>query len=430
MEGSPYRKSSISWKGGRSLGLVPRFLLAGTWSVPLSGTRGPGSCPEAGRNDTEVFFPNSFPLIARFRHRTRGITCAHKSTGVAHSQQAPLRQDSVPSVSLSRVPLKPKLILNPGKDWFLLIWPEPNSSILNFLEMMWLEIVLVGENRSLLYALESLGPETGNNLNFKPRGPRSVKACDFFGKIPNGFSFVSRIFFHSCFSFLHASRSSIPLIQGAGMGENPSARLTLISTSGEAGYYRSLAALRGRDQSSGFCGPFCRFPPGRWTSCQFVEDCRSVSLARRPSLHCWVLLLLGSGNRDRDLSHAPASIDSLAIADSRPVFPGDEGSQHGHEMGSHIHPAERPDPSGMISEEVSSRCLCPASLVARPSVGSWRDPCGVEDEDLARSLSSELVPLWRTLSETMRSGRYRSLGGPSRDSGSASSETIAIRQTS
>ncbi|KAF3586276.1 hypothetical protein F2Q69_00029722 [Brassica cretica] len=52
MEGSPYRKSFISWKGGRSLGLVPGFLLAGTWSVPLSGTRGPGSCPEAGGNDT------------------------------------------------------------------------------------------------------------------------------------------------------------------------------------------------------------------------------------------------------------------------------------------------------------------------------------------------------------------------------------------
>ncbi|KAF3573121.1 hypothetical protein F2Q69_00059163 [Brassica cretica] len=54
MEVSPYRKSSISWKGGRSLGLVPWFLLAGTWSVPLSGTRGHGSCPEAGGNDTGV----------------------------------------------------------------------------------------------------------------------------------------------------------------------------------------------------------------------------------------------------------------------------------------------------------------------------------------------------------------------------------------
>ena len=51
---------------------------------------------------------------------------------------------------------------------------------------------------------------------------------------------------------------------------------------------------------------------------------------------------LGSGDRDRDLSRYPASVDYLAIGDSRPVFPGDEGSQHGHEMGSRIHPAERP----------------------------------------------------------------------------------------
>ena len=108
MEGSPNQKSSISRKRGRSLGLVPGFLLAGTWSIPVSGTRGSGSCLEAGGNDTEVFFPNSLPLIARFRHRTRGITCALKSTGVAHSQQAPLRQDSASSV------------LNPCKDRFQL----------------------------------------------------------------------------------------------------------------------------------------------------------------------------------------------------------------------------------------------------------------------------------------------------------------------
>ncbi|KAF3572143.1 hypothetical protein F2Q69_00059402 [Brassica cretica] len=51
---------------------------------------------------------------------------------------------------------------------------------------------------------------------------------------------------------------------------------------------------------------------------------------------------LGSGDHDQDLSRAPASVDSLAIGDSRAVFPGDEGSQHGHEMGSCFHPAERP----------------------------------------------------------------------------------------
>jgi len=59
MEGSPNQKSSISRKRGRSLGLVPGFLLAGTWSVPVSGTRGSGSCLEAGGNDIGVFFPNT-----------------------------------------------------------------------------------------------------------------------------------------------------------------------------------------------------------------------------------------------------------------------------------------------------------------------------------------------------------------------------------
>ncbi|KAF2589817.1 hypothetical protein F2Q70_00039086 [Brassica cretica] len=115
---SPYRKLSISRKRGRSLGLVPGYLLAGTWSVPISGSRGSGSCLEAGGNDTGVFFPNSLPLIVRFRHRTRGITSALKSTGIAHSQQAPLRKDSASSVSLSWIQLKPELVLNPGKDHF------------------------------------------------------------------------------------------------------------------------------------------------------------------------------------------------------------------------------------------------------------------------------------------------------------------------
>ncbi|KAF2569727.1 hypothetical protein F2Q68_00025593 [Brassica cretica] len=58
MEGSLYRKFSISWRGTRFQGPNSGFLLAGTWSVPLSGTRGSGSCLEVGGNDTGVFFPN------------------------------------------------------------------------------------------------------------------------------------------------------------------------------------------------------------------------------------------------------------------------------------------------------------------------------------------------------------------------------------
>ncbi|KAF3535649.1 hypothetical protein F2Q69_00023595 [Brassica cretica] len=59
MGGSPYRKFSIFWKGAQFQGPNSRFLLAGTWSVPLSETRGSGSCLEAGGNDTGIFFPNN-----------------------------------------------------------------------------------------------------------------------------------------------------------------------------------------------------------------------------------------------------------------------------------------------------------------------------------------------------------------------------------
>ncbi|KAF3585211.1 hypothetical protein F2Q69_00029505 [Brassica cretica] len=54
------------------------------------------------------------PLIARFRHRTRGITCAVKSTGVAHSQQAFPREDIAPAILLSQVPLRPGPHSEPG----------------------------------------------------------------------------------------------------------------------------------------------------------------------------------------------------------------------------------------------------------------------------------------------------------------------------
>ncbi|KAF3506952.1 hypothetical protein F2Q69_00006011 [Brassica cretica] len=76
MEGSPYRKFSFS----RRKGVVP-------WT-------GPGVLPSGDLG---------LPLIARFRHRTRGITCALKSTGVAHYQQASLRQDITPVILLSQM---------------------------------------------------------------------------------------------------------------------------------------------------------------------------------------------------------------------------------------------------------------------------------------------------------------------------------------
>ncbi|KAF2574236.1 hypothetical protein F2Q70_00002745 [Brassica cretica] len=79
MEGSRYRKFSFS----RRKGAVP-------------GTR-----PGVLRSEEP-----GLPLIARFRHPTRGITCALKSTVVAHSQQASLRQDIAPVILRSWVPLR------------------------------------------------------------------------------------------------------------------------------------------------------------------------------------------------------------------------------------------------------------------------------------------------------------------------------------
>ncbi|KAF2584472.1 hypothetical protein F2Q70_00036154 [Brassica cretica] len=76
----PVNRMYVRMLVARFQGPSSGFLIAGTWSVPLSGTRGSGSCLEAGGNDTG----------------------------------APLGQDPVPLVLLAWVPLKPKLILNPG----------------------------------------------------------------------------------------------------------------------------------------------------------------------------------------------------------------------------------------------------------------------------------------------------------------------------
>ncbi|KAF2591457.1 hypothetical protein F2Q70_00039197 [Brassica cretica] len=54
-------------------------------------------------HSVELGMDRFLPLIARFCHRTRGITCALKSTGVAHSQQASLRQDIAPVIMRSQM---------------------------------------------------------------------------------------------------------------------------------------------------------------------------------------------------------------------------------------------------------------------------------------------------------------------------------------
>ncbi|KAF2599786.1 hypothetical protein F2Q68_00009770 [Brassica cretica] len=99
----------------RVQGSSPGFPLVGTRGTHLSGIRGSESCLEAEGKNTRIVFPNTgLPLNAPFRHRTRGVTCALKSTGVAHSQQASLKQDITPVILRSRVPLKPEQHSEPG----------------------------------------------------------------------------------------------------------------------------------------------------------------------------------------------------------------------------------------------------------------------------------------------------------------------------
>ncbi|KAF3508769.1 hypothetical protein F2Q69_00006818 [Brassica cretica] len=83
----------------------------------LTNLRGAGTGPgelHSGEPGFLLAGTQSLPLIARFRHRTRGITCALKSTGVAHSQQASPRQNIAPVILRSRVPLRPEPHYEPG----------------------------------------------------------------------------------------------------------------------------------------------------------------------------------------------------------------------------------------------------------------------------------------------------------------------------
>ncbi|KAF3542953.1 hypothetical protein DY000_02006589 [Brassica cretica] len=80
-------------------GSEPELLSTGTWR--------PVSCLEAGfLPEAWMIFPNQFPLISRFRPRIRGITCALKSTGDAHFQQASPGQDITLVILLSLVLLR------------------------------------------------------------------------------------------------------------------------------------------------------------------------------------------------------------------------------------------------------------------------------------------------------------------------------------
>ncbi|KAF3548168.1 hypothetical protein DY000_02007532 [Brassica cretica] len=93
MEGSPYRKFSFSRGKGAVSRTGPGEPHSGEPWFLSAGNQRSVSCPRSGGIQYLSIFPQQFTPYSRFRHRTRGITCALKSTGVAHSQQAYLRQD-------------------------------------------------------------------------------------------------------------------------------------------------------------------------------------------------------------------------------------------------------------------------------------------------------------------------------------------------
>ncbi|KAF2576430.1 hypothetical protein F2Q70_00003909 [Brassica cretica] len=85
MEGSPYQKFSISRRMGGDPGTGPGKLDSGEPGLLLAGILGTG-VPSSGD-------PEACVLPGVWRN---SIPDALKSTGVAHSQQASLRQDIAP----------------------------------------------------------------------------------------------------------------------------------------------------------------------------------------------------------------------------------------------------------------------------------------------------------------------------------------------
>ncbi|KAH0903365.1 hypothetical protein HID58_042868 [Brassica napus] len=108
-------------------GTGPGILHSGEAGCLLAGTQRPVSCL-------------CLPLIARFRHRTR-VTCALKSTGVAYSQQASLRQDIAPVILQSWVPRRPEPYSEPEGGPIPLfqtgVWCYRTADFLSKMEKLW-----------------------------------------------------------------------------------------------------------------------------------------------------------------------------------------------------------------------------------------------------------------------------------------------------
>ncbi|KAF3532909.1 hypothetical protein DY000_02040722 [Brassica cretica] len=149
-------------------------------------------------------------------------------------------------------------------------------------------------------------------------------------------------------------RKPLSYLEGAGMGENPSAKLCCfprLEKQDIIGCSRTFALLLPAITTHSYLMSHTRFV-FLWSylfSLRVGQDRRSLGpdpalpLMEDSSFLLRSLAALRGRDHDRNLSRPPASVDFLVIGDPWPVFPGDEGSQHGHEMCSRIHPLERPD---------------------------------------------------------------------------------------
>ncbi|KAF2556116.1 hypothetical protein F2Q68_00016164 [Brassica cretica] len=97
MEGSPYRNISISRRKGAVPWTGPGIFPSGDPGRLLAGTLKPVSCLGFGGIQYLCIFPQQFASYFSISSSNSGITCALKSTEVAHSKQAFPRQDIAPT---------------------------------------------------------------------------------------------------------------------------------------------------------------------------------------------------------------------------------------------------------------------------------------------------------------------------------------------
>ncbi|KAF3511890.1 hypothetical protein F2Q69_00006975 [Brassica cretica] len=152
MEGSPYQKFSFSRGKGAVSRFGPEELRSWEPGFLLAGTQRHVSCLGSGGIQYLSIFPQQFSPYCSILPSNSGITCALKSTGVVHSQQASLGQDIAPVILRSRVHSPQKHTLNPEEDQFPYF--RPGSGAIEPLVSCW----RWGRSGLLMYVLETMEP--------------------------------------------------------------------------------------------------------------------------------------------------------------------------------------------------------------------------------------------------------------------------------